>query len=124
MKFRTTKKKILETYYCFKVGYCELQSLLKETEQEIILYTDGAYGWNCDIYIKNDIAITTGYRPFGMSIKKAIPDYEKYEQQALAINRMYTGSARIQMIDMLKDNLYKELLNWIKSEIPKVIENE
>ncbi len=28
-------------------------------------YTRGIYGWNADIYTFGDIALSTGYRPFG-----------------------------------------------------------
>lgn len=28
-------------------------------------YTRGIYGWNADIYTFGDIALCTGYRPFG-----------------------------------------------------------
>ena len=30
-----------------------------------IAFTSGVYGWNADIYDINNVAIVTGYRPFG-----------------------------------------------------------
>lgn len=63
-KERTTKvfinhnfKKIIE------VGYCDLQLFLKHESPKY--YTRGIYGWNADIYTFGDIALCTGYRPFG-----------------------------------------------------------
>lgn len=65
MKFKTTKKAIMNNYrYILNVGYCDLQHLLKYKSP--IAYTCGVYGWNADIYqVNSNFAICTGYRPFG-----------------------------------------------------------
>lgn len=67
MKFKTTQKAIRNGYRrVFSVGYADLQHLL--TFENPMAYNSGVYGWNCDIYDFGDIAIVTGYRPFGESL--------------------------------------------------------
>lgn len=71
MKFRTTEKAMKEGCYCQSVPYCDLQNLLSVTDP--IAYTCGIYGWNANIYTNGNLAIVTGYRPFG---KKYISNEE------------------------------------------------
>ncbi|MBO5874881.1 MAG: hypothetical protein J6Q35_07670 [Rikenellaceae bacterium] len=67
MKFKTTQKAIRNGYKrVFAVGAADLQYLL--TFENPMAYNSGVYGWNCDIYDFGDIALTTGYRPFGESL--------------------------------------------------------
>lgn len=64
MKFKTTQKNIKENYAAIiSIGYCDAWYLLYF--EDPIAFTSGIYGWNADIYEKNNIAIVTGYRPFG-----------------------------------------------------------
>lgn len=83
MKFKTTKKEVLNNYNdVIAVGYCGLQYLLKYIDP--IAYTSGANGWNADIY-KIDynyktIIITTGYRPFGKPVSYEL--VKKYDELA------------------------------------------
>lgn len=80
MKYKTTQKAIKENYNkIIKVGYCNLQSLLKSKTPKS--YTYGALGWNADIYDINGIAIVTGYRPFG-NIEADYKTCQKYEAKA------------------------------------------
>jgi hypothetical protein len=86
MKFKTTRKAVkANSRIILKVGYCDLQSLLKF--EEPIAYTSGVYGWNADIYKLDGLTIVTGYRPFG--------NYEnynlvhEYEQKARKIATGY-----------------------------------
>lgn len=78
MKYKTTKKAIQNNYRnIIRLGAVELYYLLKFTEPNA--YTSGVYGWNADVYDFNNVAIVTGYRPFG----NITPDYkivEKYNQ--------------------------------------------
>lgn len=81
---KTTKKQIMNNYRnVIKVGYCELQGLLRLKERKY--FTIGAYGWNADVYQVNyNTVIVTGYRPFG-NIR---PDYDltkRYEEEAKEI---------------------------------------
>lgn len=79
MKYKTTKKAVMAGYNTvISVGYCDLQKLL--SCRKPIAYTAGVYGWNADIYdIGNDVALVTGYRPFGnVKITSGLcGDYEK-----------------------------------------------
>ena len=64
MKFKTTKKEMLDSANVISVSYCALDSLL--SHKNPVAYTSGVYGWNCDIYdIGCNWYIATGYRPFG-----------------------------------------------------------
>ncbi len=87
MKFKTTKKDIMNGYdKIISVGYCDLQSLLR-CESEVA-YTVRREGWGADIYQFGNTAIVTGYAPFG-NIR---PDHElcqKYEKAADQINSNY-----------------------------------
>lgn len=78
MKYKTTKKEVKSNYRnIIRLGAVELYYLLKFTEP--VAYTSGVYGWNADIYDLGNVAIVTGYRPFG----NITPDYkivEKYNQ--------------------------------------------
>ena len=62
MKTFTTIKAIKDRYNgnIYSCGYCDLQMIFKGIEPEF--YNSGVYGWNCDVYIIGNIAITTGYR--------------------------------------------------------------
>lgn len=79
MRFRTTRKAVEGNFSkIISVGYCSLQRLL--TFETPIAYTRGVYGWNADIYAFGNVAIVTGYRPFGDSV-----DYDlckEYEERA------------------------------------------
>lgn len=64
MKFKTTKKEMLENAKVISAPFCALQSLL--SHKYPVAYTSGTDGWNCDIYdIGYNWYIATGYRPFG-----------------------------------------------------------
>lgn len=79
-----TKKEIIKNYNnIIRVGYCELQYLLRFKGADF--YTYGVYGWNSDIYcINNNTAICTGYRPFGNILPKR-EITQKYEMKAKTI---------------------------------------
>ena len=64
MVYKTTKKAVLDGYWkIISIGYCDAQYLLRY--QDRIAYTAGRDGWNADVYHFGNIAIVTGYRPFG-----------------------------------------------------------
>lgn len=81
MKFKATKKQIMQGYYCYSVGYCELQHLFNWVNP--VAYTCGVYGWNADVYTFDNVAIVTGYRPFGVHVPYELLD--KYELYARGI---------------------------------------
>ena len=81
MKFQTTRKAITARFSkIISVPYCDLQHLL--AREEAIAYTHGVYGWNANIYVFDNVAIVTGYRPFG----NIDPDYQ--------ITRLFDNQAR------------------------------
>lgn len=84
MKERTTMKHIKQNYEkIIKVGYCGLQNFLKHETPKY--YTAGVYGWNADIYVFGDIALVTGYRPFG-NIKIGSEIIERIEEKSKISN--------------------------------------
>ena len=111
MKFKTTKKQITNFYNTIiKTGYCSISYLLHY--QEPNAYTSGTYGWNTDIYFINNIAISTGYRPFG----NISPNYDlvdKYEKQARDIVLDYTLSYehRKELVNALLNDFINEVIN-------------
>lgn len=81
-KMKTTRKAIMASFpRVYEVGYCRLQSLFSCTEPSF--YTCGTYGWNADVYSFGDVAVVTGYRPFGKPVPSGVE--EKYESRAREI---------------------------------------
>lgn len=87
MKTRTTEKEMKQIYgkNLLKVGYCNLQSLLRF--EEPVFYTAGSYGWNSDFYTfyidSEPVCISTGYRPIGSKVAYSLLD--KYERKAMRL---------------------------------------
>lgn len=81
-KVKTTQKAIKEAYQnVIAVGYCNLQSLLDFFYDKERYYTVRREGWGSDVYDFGNVAISTGYAPFG----NVRPNYEltqKYEHKA------------------------------------------
>ena len=81
-KVKTTQKTIKEAYQnVIAVGYCNLQSLLDFFYDKERYYTVRREGWGSDVYDFGNVAISTGYAPFG----NVRPNYEltqKYEHKA------------------------------------------
>lgn len=98
MRVKVTKKEIMKNFKCFSVGYCDLQTLLNIADPQF--YTAGVYGWSADVYIFGNIAIVTGYKPFGKQIDFDI--IRKFEDNAIK-NREK------------RDELLKELVNNLQS---------
>ena len=86
------KKDLKENYKCYSIGYCEAQDLLSLEGSNY--YTAGVYGWNADIYIFENIAIVTGYRPFGESLDFDIVN--KYNKKADKYRRASKQNYEIQ----------------------------
>lgn len=83
MEFKTTQKNVKQSYdHVLCVGYCDLQHLLNHCPPAA--YTTRREGWGADIYSFGNIAIATGYAPFG-DIKVSYDLCQKYEQKALKI---------------------------------------
>lgn len=61
MKKETTMKYICAIFdNIYQCGYADLQFIFHNITADY--YNAGIYGWNCDIYILDDVVITTGYR--------------------------------------------------------------
>lgn len=90
MKYRTTKKAIRESGAAvYKVGYCDLQFLLRFNNP--FAYSEGVYGWSCDYYrisgAFDGVIISTGYNPIGRKVDYSI--VREYNEKARAINDNY-----------------------------------
>jgi hypothetical protein len=110
MKFKTTKKEIMDNYSSIiKTGYCSIQYLLRYVEPSA--YTCGSDGWNADIYLIKNVAIVTGYKPFG----NIVPGYEvnkHYDDLAIAIvNERITWQEQKEQLNMLIDDYIKAACN-------------
>lgn len=108
MKFKTTKKAVMDGYdKVICVGYCSLQSLLRcESESA---YTVRREGWGADIYDFGNVAIVTGYAPFG-NIRPAYETNQRYEKRAREIT---DGIYNWQEKKALLDDLIKEYLQEV-----------
>ena len=111
MKFKTTQKKIKENYAAIiSIGYCDAYYLLYFNNP--IAFTSGIYGWNADIYDINNIAIVTGYRPFG----NIFVDYDIIKKYNTEAKKIISDSA-ISYED--KKELVNNLLLDFKTEVLK-----
>lgn len=87
MSLELKAKQVKENYYVFSLGYCDAPHILKKSNK--LGYTCGVYGWNSDVFTFNDVAVSTGYRPFhnvtdkqNEEGKKIIMKYEKKAKKA------------------------------------------
>ena len=89
VKLKATKKEMREGYYyILSVGYCNMQSLLRERQP--FAYSTRAEGWACDYYDIDGVLISEGYAP--LSNKNMAKDYEvikEYENKALEIDSLF-----------------------------------
>lgn len=103
MKFKTTKKEIMNGYRdIICVGYCNLQNMLN-TENPIA-YTTRAEGWGSDIYEFGNIAIVTGYAPFG-NIRPNYDIQKKYDDMAEKIVYDYSiqwADRKIKLLNLIE----------------------
>ena len=115
MKFKTTKREILNGYgLVISIPYCGLQDLLKFYEP--VAYTCGVYGWNADIYNApypfGGTAIVTGYRAFGYQ-----PSYDlikEYESKARKIYNENNNPWDIEQTEKLRKEYERLLIEFIR----------
>lgn len=108
MKIKTTRKEILNGYFCYQVGYCALVNLL--FFKQPAAYTSGINGWNADVYTFDNVAIVTGYRPFGQHIPyNLVEKYENYAQDVLRSGNNYDDKKAI--LDTAITSFIKECRN-------------
>ena len=108
MKYKTTKKAMKESYdRIAKIGYCNLQFLLRF--QEPFAYSTRAEGWACDYYNINGILLSTGYAPIDSKRTKCTYDIcKKYDSAAEKILCDYSLSQEKQKEKI--DNLINEFI--------------
>lgn len=88
MKFKTTKKDVVNGYaLCIRAGYCALQYLLNY-ESPVAYTSSRTYGWRADIYDMGcvglpGICIITGYGPFGWTPPAGL--IKEYNDKAEAV---------------------------------------
>lgn len=101
MKTKVTARKIKENYSkIIEVGYCDLWYLLQGSEANY--YTCGVYGWNADVYTFGNVAIVTGYRPFGNIQPKNVNKYNERAKEIWSKNWKYEDKVKKvnQLLDM------------------------
>lgn len=118
MKFRTTRKEIMEGFEnVIQIGYCNAQFLLGCVAP--VAYTCGRDGWNSDVYdlsaVSDDFfgwAVSTGYKPFG-NVKVKFDTVHSYEKAAEEIR--YNTSDYWTRKKLLTD-LLKSFIQSVKIE--------
>ena len=113
MKYKTTKKAVMNGYYkVISVSYCSLQHLL-HYEREIA-YTTRAEGWGADVYQFGSTAIVTGYAPFG-NVRPSYEVNKKYDDMAREIVNAWNGETfadkKAKLDLLIKDYLMEVLGN-------------
>lgn len=118
LKFKTTQREIRsQCAQVIAVPYCRLQTLL--CYETPTAYTTRREGWGADIYIfespnLGEVAIATGYAPFG----NISPSYElncAYEERAQKIRWDYSLTWKEQ-----KQMLHQLVLDYI-AEVKKIL---
>ena len=80
MKIKTNRKEVMAGFqYVIPAGYCQLWNLL--SMEKPVAYVTRSSGWACDVYDFDDVAIVTGYQPFG-NLRVSYDLVEKYEETA------------------------------------------
>lgn len=109
---KTTRKEIYRIYgkeNVISLGYYKIQSI--ENYLTKVGHTERIEGWAADIYELpepyNNIAVCTGYAPFGTSNEKARKVCERWEK--LYYNYDYTQHKR--MVKRFAHELYKAVNN-------------
>ena len=86
MKLKISKKD-MKGEEIYRVGYCDLQHLLRC--EEPVAYSSDTYGWACDYYKIEDAYICTGYSPIGKQVDYKL--IKKYDAKAEKIISIYYG---------------------------------
>ena len=111
VKLKATKKEMRNHYWhILSVGYCDLQSLLRE--QQPFAYSTRAEGWACDYYDIEGVLISEGYAP--LASKNMKKDYDlilDFENKAMEIDSLYLPREERKA---KKEALLKELIEKLK----------
>lgn len=108
MKQFATKKEIKSRFNTIiEANFGRLQSLLAFKNPDY--YWSGQYGWYCDIYIINGIAICIGHNPFG-NYNATHELCKPFEERAREIFKMETDFKKQ---DKLLDNLIADFIGTV-----------
>lgn len=109
MKFKTTKKEMMNSCQCVKLGYCEAQFILSVVDPQA--YTCGYDGWHADIYLYGGKAIVTGYQPFGRAPRISREEIDKRDKEACMVKEDYTMpyEKRQEILRKMYDRFMKEV---------------
>lgn len=112
-KVKVTQKLIKESYSnILIIPYGDLQHLLRY--EGASYYTSSRCGWNANIYVYEDVAICTGYRPFGTYCpsRALVAKYNK-----LADAYLHDGSSRdFQQVKHYLHSLLAAFIREVKEE--------
>lgn len=113
MAIKMSSRQVTNTFpFTIQIGYCGLYYLL--VYQRKVGYTCGTYGWNSDIYFIGDVAISTGYRPFGKKVSYDLVNRYNEEARKIYDDRNIEFTRKVERLNaILKDFLgdaKKELL--------------
>jgi len=125
MSLELKAKQVKENYSVFSLGYCDATHILQRNNKAG--YTAGVYGWNSDIFTFNDVAVSTGYRPFhnvtdkqNEEGKKIIMKYEKKAEKAEksfdAKKYNYNYSKLYKKLETLYIKMFQELKQILINE--------
>lgn len=109
-KFKTTRKQIKDNFSkIFCCGYCDLDEI---TTKSPLLYNYGIYGWNYDVYVFGNIAVTTGYR--GMFGKRIDFEFLRSLQKEAKENQkiMWTDSEKYHA---KQTEIEQKLIEWLRT---------
>lgn len=109
-KIKTTRKQIQNSFVrVFKCGYCDLAGI---TTKSPFLYNSGIYGWNYDVYVFGNIAVTTGYR--GMFGKEIDFNFLRSLQNEAKENQkiMWTDSEKYHA---KQTEIEQKLIQWLRT---------
>ena len=119
MSLELKAKEVRENYFVFSLGYGRAQYILNRNKKAG--YTAGIYGWNSDIYIFNDVAISTGYRPFSNVTKKQDEEGHKiilkYDKKAEKTEKSFDAAKNNYNYNKLYkriDALYLKMMHELK----------
>lgn len=124
MKLETTRASVYKAFNTIiSVGYCRLQSLL--AREEPIAYTTRREGWGADVYEFGDVAIVTGYAPFG-EIQVPYDLSQKYERLAEKVlyDSKLSFEAQKRILRDLIDDFILEVQGKPKKANKKNIDNQ
>lgn len=87
MNNRTTQKAVKNHFSkVISVNYCGLQHLL--TMERVDCHTERREGWGADVYDFGNVAIVTGYAPFG-NVKPSYEVVSRYDNEARKLLNSY-----------------------------------